>query len=368
MIRDLDIELQKKGVTNLIKLNIGDPAKYDLRMPPFLFEKAAEIARDEKLSAYAPSLGDPELKEFIAKKHGVSADEVFITHGLTEGIDFLFQATFDRNSKVLLQDPTYPLYVSKSEYYGAGTEFLNEDNLNEETFSKALNEKIAFAAIINPSNPTGSFIGKEKMKKFIEIAAQKNIPIILDGAYETLLYEEEPYDPVKLAGDLPVIYGGSMSKVFFNPGARVGYIVIKGKEYEEIRQAVTKLMSSRLSLNWQNQRLYLEALKLDYPKYFSEHVQKLKNRRDFTVKRMNEIPGISVKKPKGAFYAWANFDKKITDLEFIWGLIEQEKVFVIPGRAFSTQKNGFRMVFLPQEEILAKAFEGIERFVKNLKV
>ena len=113
-IRDIvqEAKLLEKQGKNMIYLNIGDPAPYGFRPPKHILDAARE-ALTQNYSGYAPSDGDPELKKVVAEYEGVTPEDVFICAGLSEGIDFLFQAMVDPGRNIILPSPTYPLYLTK---------------------------------------------------------------------------------------------------------------------------------------------------------------------------------------------------------------------------------------------------------------
>src|SRR5208283_2305250 len=130
-IRDIVQEAKKieKQGTQMIYLNIGDPAPFGFRPPQHILDAAAQ-ALTQNYSGYAPSEGDPELRQAIAKYEKVAPEDVFVTSGLSEGIDFLFQALVDPGRNILLPTPTYPLYLTKErlsygtvEFYGCDANF-----------------------------------------------------------------------------------------------------------------------------------------------------------------------------------------------------------------------------------------------------
>jgi aspartate/methionine/tyrosine aminotransferase len=170
----------------------------------------------------------------------------------------------------------------------------------------------------------------------------------------------------KIHKDVPLISGNSLSKNFLYPGARVGYIAFHGEGWDKVKDALMRLCNSRLSVNWEMQRGYLAALKgpMDHIDKFN---QELKERRDFLVKRINEIEGLSVAKPNGAFYAFVRIEEKgrwKDDWQFVRELLK-EGVVTVPGSGFISDKDtmAFRLVFLPSIDQLNSAMDRIEAFM-----
>ncbi|MEM4555130.1 MAG: aminotransferase class I/II-fold pyridoxal phosphate-dependent enzyme, partial [Candidatus Anstonellaceae archaeon] len=119
-IRDIVAKARKVQASGMKVhwFNIGDPNQFGFKPPQHITEAVMEALKDPKYSAYCPSEGDPELREAIAKIEGVSADFVTIHNGLSEGIDFLFQALVNPGENILLPSPSYPLYNTKLRVFG----------------------------------------------------------------------------------------------------------------------------------------------------------------------------------------------------------------------------------------------------------
>ena len=184
-----------------------------------------------------------------------------------------------------------------------------------------------------------------------------------------MVFDGECPDIRKIHKDVPLIVGGSLSKNFMFPGARVGWLAFHGEGMEKLRNSTQRLCNQRLSVNWQMQRGAISALRKgkDHIKPFNEELRK---RRDFIVKRINEIEGLSLSPPKGAFYAFPKVDsnKWKNDWEFCRELLKYG-VVTVPGSGFSPVLNElyFRIVLLPSPEKIDQAFNNIERMMKDNK-
>ncbi len=371
-IRDIVLEakaLEKKG-TKMIYLNIGDPAPFGFKPPQHVLDAAIE-AMKKNYSGYAPSEGDPELRAAAAKYEGVDPSEVFVTSGLSEGIDFLFQAMVDPGRNILLPSPTYPLYLSKQRMMFGSELLYDSDKFWEpdlDSMRKKINKLTQAILVINPNNPTGAVYSRKILEGIVDIAGEYKLPIISDDAYEKLVFEGEYTNLRSIHKDVPLISGNSLSKNYIYPGARVGYIAFHGDGWESMKDAVQRLCNSRLSVNWEMQRAYIAALNGPH-----DHIAKfngeLKTRRDLLVKRINMIDGLSLVAPKGAFYAFVKIEKKgrwKNDWQFVRELLK-EGVVVVPGSGFTNDSStmAFRIVFLPSLEQLNSAMDKIEAFMKK---
>jgi aspartate/methionine/tyrosine aminotransferase len=371
-IRDIVIEaleLEKKG-TEMVYLNIGDPAPFGFRPPQHILDAVKE-AVDKNYSGYAPSPGDPELRAAAAEYEGVQADDVFIGAGLSECIDFLYQALIDPGRNLLLPTPTYPLYLSKQRVM-FGTEcFYDSDEKwipDTDSLRKNINEFTRAILVINPNNPTGAVYPRKVLEEIVNIAGEHKLPIIADDAYEKLVFDGDYVNMRDIHKDVPLISGNSLSKNFVYPGARVGYVAFHGEGWDKIKDAVMRLCNARLSVNWEMQRGYIAALKgpMDHINKFNAD---LRERRDLLVKRIDEIEGLSVAKPNGSFYAFVRIEDKSRwkdDWQFTRELL-REGCVVVPGSGFTSDPDtmAFRIVFLPSLNQINSAMDKLDAFMKR---
>lgn len=350
-------------------LNIGDPAQYGMKCPDTdIIAENVKKALDGNLKGYAPSPGDAELRETIAKTEGCSPDDVFVTEGLSEGIHFILFALVETGGKILLPNPTYPLYISDADSIGAQSVFYNHDG-NGEIDIRDLEGKIAGAqlmVIINPNNPLGSVYSESNLAKVVELCAAHGVPVFYDGAYDRLVFRDEDYVDFRkiAAGKIPFIYGSSVSKTHFYPGARVGWIAFhgaKGDEWVNIKDAVLKKCCIRLSNNWEFQKAVAATLAARPVPDLREVKRQLIERKNALLDATKEAP-LSYPEPKGAFYAFMKIenDKWKNDWDFIRAAMERG-VVLVPGSGFGTQDDGtyFRTTILPNPEMITEAFKII---------
>lgn len=369
-IRDIVQEakkIEKQGV-QMIWLNIGDPAPFGFRPPQHVLEAAADALK-QNYSGYAPSDGDPELKKTVAEYEKVAPDDVFITAGLSEGIDFLFQALVDPGRNILLPTPTYPLYLTKERISYGTVEFYGCDGRFEpdlDSMRKSINRYTKAILVINPNNPTGAVYSRKTLQGILDIAGEFKLPIISDDVYDQMVFDGEMTHMRDICKDVPVVCGNSLSKNYIYPGARAGYLAFHGEGWNEVKDSMQRLCNQRLSVNWEMQRAYIAAIKGPH-----DHIHRfnaeLRKRRDVVMKRVNEIDGLSTSAPKGAFYSFINVEGPWKDdVQFVHGLLKHG-VVVVPGSGFAPTMHGkaFRMVFLPKPEQLDEAFNRIEKFMKT---
>ncbi len=380
-IRDVVLparELEKKGI-KIIKLNIGDPVKFDFQPPKHMKEAYCKAIWDGH-NYYSDSEGILELREAIVerekRKNGVdiTVDDVFVTAAVTEAIQLIFGTLIDGGEEILIPGPSYPPYVSLVKFYGGkpvAYRTIEEEGWQPDIddIRKKISEKTKAIVIINPNNPTGALYDKKTIKDIVDIAGEYDILIISDEIYDMLVYEGEHVSPGSLTKDVPVVVVNGLSKVYFATGWRLGYMYFVDPENKaaEVKEAVGKLARMRLCPNTPAQKAAVAGLKgpMDYLK---EYLAKLKERRDFIYKRLNEIPGISAQKPKGAFYIFPKIEEGPwkNDKEFVLDVLYNAHVLFVHGSGFGEGgEMHFRSIFLPPVEVLAEAMDRLEKFMKQ---
>jgi alanine-synthesizing transaminase len=374
-------ELEKKGV-EVLKLNIGDPNAYDFDTPGHIKEALYQAAK-EGFNGYAPSEGYQELREAIIererKRNNVkySIDDVCITSGVTEALQILLNAYLDPNDELLIPGPTYPQYTLITRVNDAlpiPYRCLEEEGWQPDVdqIRKKMSNRVKGIVIINPNNPTGALYSKKVIKDIIDIAGEYQIPVISDEIYDDLVFDGKQYATASLTDDVPVITFNGFSKVYLMPGWRMGYVLFHHQgELSGIKDAFMRIARSRLCANSICQRACIAALK-GPQNHIEEMNRRLKERRDFSYKRLNEIQGLSTAKPEGAFYIFPRIDAMKNglwkdDKEFALDLLKEAHVLVVHGSGFCDVygKDHFRAVILPPIDTLEKAFDNLERFMKK---
>ena len=379
-IRDLVVEAQKleKQGRKILYLNIGDPMKFDFQTPRHMVD--AVKANEAKSEGYADSMGLLEARAAVAKEaerkgiKGATEEDILISNGSSEGIMLCLGALMNQGENVLTPLPGYPLYTALVNYFDGkyNPYHLDEENdwqIDIDDVKKKINEKTKGIIIINPNNPTGSLYTESTLKELINLAAQHDLVIFSDEIYDKLILDNEKYYSVAaLTDEVPVVTFNGLSKSYLCPGWRVGWSIFSGpkESMEEYKEACKKLARARLSSVYPTQYAVKPALE-GTQIHLEETNKKLRERRDFTYKRLNEIDRISLVKPKGAFYAFAKIDVPVPDEKFVLDLLKETGVLVVNGSGFGQKEgeNHFRCVFLPEINVLEEAYNSIEKFVKK---
>jgi aspartate/methionine/tyrosine aminotransferase len=374
-------KLEKKGI-KILHLNIGDPNKYDFDTPQHMKDALYEAA-NEGHNGYSISEGDIDLRSAIVerenKRNNIHYDinDICITTGVTESLQILLNSSLNPHDELLIPGPTYPQYGLITRFNGAepvAYRCIEKENWQPDVdhIREKISKKTKGIVIINPNNPTGSLYSKKIIKEIADIAGEYEIPIVSDEIYDDLTFDNKQHATAKLAKDVPVITFNGFSKVYLVPGWRVGYVMFHHSGVlDEIQDAFLRIARSRLCANSVCQRACIKAIK--GPQDHIEKVNnKLRKRRDFSYKRLNEIDGISTEKPDGAFYIFPKIDAMDegpwkNDKEFVLDLLHDAHVLVVHGSGFCSKygKDHFRAVILPQMETLEMAFDKLESFIKK---
>jgi aspartate/methionine/tyrosine aminotransferase len=377
-IRDITLHARQyeKSGRKIIYLNIGDPVKYDFPTPDHI-KKALIDAILNNFNYYADSEGILELRQAIVKKESlkglsITVEDVLVTNGISEGLDMVAASIVEPNSEILMPGPYYPPYASYVKFYGGKPiEFrLTEDGTPDlDDIKSKITSKARALCIINPNNPTGEVFNSKNLKQLIDVAAEHDMYIICDEIYDKLVFDQEFTGIGKVAKDAAVILLNGFSKVYLMTGWRCGYICMNSEcqKLENIRSNIPKLARVRIAANLPVQKAAVAALQGPQT-HIAKTVSKLKKRRDLVVKRLNEIDGISCKLPNGAFYTFPKilFNGWKDDKDFVLDLLNKTGILTVHGSGFGELGKGhFRIVYLPNEQVLQEAMDKLGNFINS---
>jgi len=377
-IRDITLHARQyeKSGRKIIYLNIGDPVKYDFPTPDHI-KKAMIDAILNNFNYYADSEGILELRQAIVKKESlkglsITVEDVLVTNGISEGLDMVAASIVEPNSEILMPGPYYPPYASYVKFYGGKPiEFrLTEDGTPDlDDIKSKITSKARALCIINPNNPTGEVFNSKSLKQLIDVAAEHDMYIICDEIYDKLVFDQEFTGIGKVAKDAAVILLNGFSKVYLMTGWRCGYICMNSdcQKLENIRSNIPKLARVRIAANLPVQKAAVAALQ-GPQSYIAKTVSKLKKRRDLVVKRLNEIDGISCKLPNGAFYTFPKIflNGWKDDKDFVLDLLNKTGILTVHGSGFGELGKGhFRIVYLPNEQVLQEAMDKLSNFINS---
>jgi len=375
-------ELEKKGF-RIIQLNIGNPA-------PFGFDAPDEIVQDmilnlRKAQGYCDSKGLFAARKAVMHHtqmkgvKGVEIDDIYIGNGVSELILMSMQALLDAGDEVLIPSPDYPLWTAAVNLAGGkAVHYICDEQSDWYPDLADLESKITArtkgVVLINPNNPTGAVYDSTFLQKFVEIATRHRLIIYSDEIYDRIVYDDTAhFSTATFGNDTLFVSFGGLSKVYRAAGFRSGWMVLSGdkKAAKSYVEGLNVLASMRLCSNVPSQ--YAIQTALGGYQSINELVLpqgRLRLQRDYCYERLNAMKGISVTKPKGAFYMFPKIDTNLfniqDDQQFVLDLLKSQKVLVVHGSGFNWKKpDHFRVVFLPSVEKLKVALDKIELFLDS---
>jgi len=376
-IRDLACvadEVVKQG-HKVLPLNVGDPLNFDFETPAHMIEAVYKAMRDGK-NGYAPSAGIREAVDAIrgeaARKQIPSLLDVFVTSGVSETVDICLTALLNPGDDLLTPAPDYPLYSAVLAKLGIqlNTYYLNEEDgwqPDLEDIKRKITPRTRGIVLINPNNPTGAVCSRRMLEQIAELARRHNLVILADEIYDKLMIDGDEHMAFAAAApDVPTVTFGGLSKNYLAPGWRIGWGMVSGDKsaVQPYIDGIQRLLRSRLCANHPEQ--YAIKAALEGPQdHLPKMLQRLKARRDLTVQWCNSTPRLSCVSPRGAFYAFPRIDIPEGDEVFVKELILRKHVMVVHGSGFG-QKPGtqhFRIVFLPDEATLRRAYDAISELM-----
>ncbi|MCS5532333.1 MAG: aminotransferase class I/II-fold pyridoxal phosphate-dependent enzyme [Candidatus Poseidoniales archaeon] len=374
------IELEKQG-HEIIRLNIGDPLAYEGFPTPDHMVAAYKQALDSQNNGYGPSYGLPALRQAIAsaetgKGWPCSEDDVYVTHGVTEALQIIFAAFLDEGAKVLAPGPHYPPYMAYPQMYDATTVEYRLDptdswRIDFDDIRTKMDDSVRLLVLINPNNPTGNVATPAEIDALLDIASEyPRCTIIADEIYDGLDFTGQQCSVASRSNSVPVIVLNGVSKVYFAPGWRIGYMAWHDPDgrLNLVRDGVERLLRSRLCASTPAQNGYLAGL-IDNHGWLDGHRSRIKERLEYCMTRIEEINGLECEAPSGAFYLFVRIkdESLASDKQWVLDLLHQHHVLVVHGSGFSPEFGAghFRMVCLPPVEVLSEAFDRIDKFING---
>ncbi|MBU8977486.1 MULTISPECIES: aminotransferase class I/II-fold pyridoxal phosphate-dependent enzyme [unclassified Lysobacter] len=370
-------ELEAQG-RKLIKLNIGNPGAFGFRAPEHLQRAIADRISDT--DPYTHQQGLPQAREAIAAFHkqrgtpNASPERVFVGNGVSELIDLSLRALLNPGDEVLLPSPDYPLWSAatilndgRPVYYRCLPEngFLPDPD----EIASLVSSRTRAIVLINPNNPTGAAYPRELLEQIVAIAQRHKLLLMCDEIYDSILYGEANFTPIApIAGDLPCLSFGGLSKVHRACGWRVGWAVLSGDPVASgnLHHAMDLLGALRLCANVPGQFAIEAALHgEDTIAPLCAPGGRLFEARRAVIESIAQSKHLQLVSPAGALYAFpavtGDAAQGFDDHRFALELLETQDVLVVPGSSFNVPyRNHFRVTLLPQPDDLREVFRRIE--------
>ena len=373
--------MEERG-THVLKLNIGNPA-------PFGFNAPEEVILDMRQSlwecqGYSDSKGLFSARKAIMqycqlkKIPGVTMDDIYTGNGVSELINLSMQALLNDGDEILIPAPDYPLWTATATLAGGKVVHYicdEESDWNPDIadIRSKITDKTKAIVIINPNNPTGALYSKEILEEIVKVAEEFGLIIFSDEIYDRLVMDGLKH--ISIASIAPknvfcVTFSG-LSKSHMIAGFRVGWMVLSGnkKAAAGYIEGIKMLSNMRLCSNVPAQSIIQTAL--GGYQSVEEYLQpggRIYEQREVIYKLLNDIPGVSAKKPKAAFYIFPKLDVEkfniYDDEKFALDLLREKRILIVHGGGFNWgQPDHFRVVYLPRIADLEKATKKLGEFL-----
>ena len=367
----------------ILKLNIGNPA-------PFGFEAPDEIIQDvifnlRLAQGYSDSKGIFPARKAIMHNcqekgiAGVGIEDIYIGNGVSELIVMVMQGLLNNGDEILIPAPDYPLWTAAVNLAGGtAVHYICDESSDWYPDIEDLKNKITpntkGIVVINPNNPTGSVYPESILRQIINLAETHNLIVFSDEIYEKILYDDARHiSMATLSDEVLFITLNGLSKSHRIAGFRAGWMIISGNKQcaQDFITGLNMLSSMRLCSNVPAQYAIQTAIGgYQSIKDLTKPGGRLYQQREIAYRKVNEIPGLSCTKPKGAFYLFPKVDVKrfniSNDEQFIMDLLVKEKVLLVQGTGFNwPEPDHFRIVLLPEVEVLSEAIGALGRFLMD---
>lgn len=373
-------EMKEKGI-DVISFSAGEP---DFNTPKNIINAAIKAMEDGN-TKYTSVNGILQLREAICKKfkddNGLeyNPSQIVVSTGAKQSLANTFLAILNPGDEVIVSTPYWVSYPELIKLADGKPVFVEGDEksnykFTKENLEKAVTAKTKAIVLNTPNNPTGTIYNKEELEVIADFAKKYNIIIISDEMYEKLIYDNENHISIaslsKDAYERTIVING-LSKSYAMTGWRIGYCAASEKIAKLMISIQSHVTSNVCSIT---QYAALEALNGPQDE-ITKMINEFEKRRNYMINRIESIDNLSIVKPKGAFYIMINIEnclgkeingKIVNDsMEFCASLLENEKLAVIPGKAFGLN-NYIRVSYATSMEAIKEGLNRIESFIKKL--
>ena len=371
--------------TRILKLNIGNPAPFGFSTPDeVIYDMRQQLVDCQGYSDAKGMFGARKaIMQYAQIKHipNVTMDGIYTGNGVSELINICMSALLDNGDEILIPSPDYPLWTACATLAGGNVVHYLCDEQAEwypdiDDIKKKITPRTKAIVIINPNNPTGALYPREVLQEIVEVAREHQLIIFSDEIYDRLVMDgEEHVSIASLAPDLFCVTFSGLSKSHMIAGFRIGWMILSGNKEiaKDYIEGLNMLSNMRLCSNVPAQSIVQTAL--GGHQKVNEYIVpggRIYEQREYVYNALNDIPGISVVKPKAAFYIFPKIDTarfNITnDEQFALDLLREKKILIIHGGGFNWDKpDHFRVVYLPRTEILKDATGKLADFLSSYK-
>ena len=370
----------------ILKLNIGNPAPFGFEAPEAIVADRVHNLPDAQ--GYSDSRGIYSARTAVAQyyqSHGLTdtgVDDVFIGNGVSELISLTLQAFLDDGNEILVPAPDYPLWTGAVSLSGGIPVHYRCDEENDwnpdlEDIERKITPQTQGLVIINPNNPTGAVYSEETVKGLVGIARRHELVVFSDEIYEKILFDDAVHHHTATYGadDVLCLTFSGLSKAYRVCGYRAGWVMISGPRHlaTDFLEGLTLLANMRMCPNVPAQHAIQTALGgyqsiEEYIHPGGRFYEQSKN----AWRMLNAIEGVSCTEPRGALYCFPRLDPDVypikDDEQFVIDLLRAKKILVTHGTGFNWfAPDHFRLVTLPDMDVLTDAINRIEEFLVTLR-
>ena len=363
-------KMKSEGL-DVISFGSGEP-DFDT---PSKIKDAIKSALDQGFTKYTPATGTLALKKLVCEKlkrdNGLDyvPEHIVLSCGAKHSLYNIMMAVIDPGDEVIIPEPYWVSYPEMVKLADGVPVFVSCDESNgfklkAEDLAEKISSKTKALILNSPSNPAGAVLEKEELEKIARLCVEKDILVISDEIYEKIIYPPAKHVSIASLGkdifERTIVVNG-FSKSYSMTGLRMGYLAGPS----DIVQSVAKIQSHSTSNPVSVIMRGLEnAFWID--KEIEEMRQAFQKRRDYIIKRFNEMPGFSCNLPEGAFYVFPNISGlKMGSFEFAERLLKEKEVAVVPGKAFGSDEN-VRLSYAADDDSIRRGLDRIEEFVKDI--
>jgi len=367
-------ELKAQG-KDILSFSAGEP---DFDTPQAIKDAAIE-AINEGFTKYTAVAGIPELLEAIQGKlkreNGLEYDtkQIIVSNGAKQSLFNLTQALIDEGDEVIIPAPYWVTYPELVKYAGGTPVIIDTEDrsgfkITAAQLEKAITPRTKMLILTSPSNPTGSVYSREELTALAEVLKGTKVVVVSDEMYEKLVFEGTQFvSTAAISDDMyrRTITVNGLSKSVAMTGWRFGYLACASKELVSKMNSLQSQSTS--NINSITQKASIPALLGDVDEEIEQMRQAFEARAHEASELMNAIEGLSVVRPKGAFYLFVNTKAVSNDsMQFAKDLLEQYGVAVVPGLAFGSE-GYFRFSFATDIVTIREGIRRIEKFVQNYR-
>ncbi|MFG3252402.1 pyridoxal phosphate-dependent aminotransferase [Streptomyces sp. NPDC048172] len=370
---------------SVLRLNTGNPALFGFEAPEEILQDMVRML--PQAHGYTESRGILPARRAVAQHYQqrgfpeADVDDIYLGNGVSELVSMSVQALVEDGDEVLIPAPDFPLWTAVTTMAGGkAVHYVCDEQAgwlpDLDDMAAKITSRTKAVVIISPNNPTGAVYPRELLEGILDLARRHGLMVFSDEIYDKILYDGVEHHHVgALAPDLVCLTFSGLSKAYRVAGFRSGWLMVSGPKQhaKSYLEGLGMLASMRLCPNAPAQ--YAIQAALGGRQSIEELVLpggRLHEQRDKAWEKLNEIPGVSCVKPKGALYAFPRLDPAVhaihDDERFVLDLLLREKIQVVQGTGFNwPSPDHFRILTLPRADDLDAAISRIGRFLDGYR-